>query len=105
MLSVLQMKPTETDEWRQLPRIGKFVGEIGTPPAHLWDWTLTYRVFTMKQNAATSSYLQAQSEVNATVDATRPEVEQFFMALTAICRKITLDYGRDQINSYPAFNK
>jgi len=76
VLSALQMKGLEMDEWRRLPRSGKFVGAIGEPTANLWDWTLTYRVLPMGTSVDTSWGLQERSEVDATVRDVRSAVEQ-----------------------------
>jgi len=42
VISVLRMTDSSLDEWRQLPKIGRYTGAIGSPTAWLWEWTLTY---------------------------------------------------------------
>ena len=44
VLSVLRMKHSTLEEWRRLPKIGKFFGSVGTTSSRLWEWTLTFRV-------------------------------------------------------------
>jgi hypothetical protein len=43
VISVLRMTDIMLDEWRQLPKIGQHIGDIGQTTSGLWDWTLTYR--------------------------------------------------------------
>jgi hypothetical protein len=65
VLSALQMKGLEMDEWQGLPRSGRFVGAIGEPTANLGDWTLTYRVPPTGTFVGTSWGLQERSEVDS----------------------------------------
>jgi hypothetical protein len=76
VLSVLRMQPTGTDAWRRLPATGKFVGGIGAPTAHLWEWTLTYRGYHTRTSADTSWGSREQCAWDATVAGARSEVEQ-----------------------------
>jgi hypothetical protein len=41
--SVLLMTDFTLEEWRQLPKVGKLVGNVGPLMSHRWKWTLTYR--------------------------------------------------------------
>ncbi len=43
MISVMRMTDITLDKWRQLPKIGQHIGDIGQTTSGLWDWTLTYR--------------------------------------------------------------
>jgi hypothetical protein len=54
VLSVLRMQQTAMDVWSRLTKAGRFIGDIGSPTAGLWDWTVTYRALSMKKNANTS---------------------------------------------------
>jgi hypothetical protein len=36
--SALRTKPFNLAEWRQLPKVGRHVGEIGAPISNLWGW-------------------------------------------------------------------
>ncbi len=41
--SALQMKPFKMDDWRQLPKVGRHVGNIaGVHTSPLWEWIHTY---------------------------------------------------------------
>jgi len=37
VISVLRMKDTGVDGWRQLRRTGRYIGEIGSPMSNLWE--------------------------------------------------------------------
>ena len=43
VISLLRMQVSGMEEWRRLPRRGRFIGAIGRPTSNLWEWTLTYR--------------------------------------------------------------
>ena len=42
MISILRMKVFTADEWRRLPKKGKFTGSVGSPMSSLWEWTHTF---------------------------------------------------------------
>ena len=93
VLSALQMKGLEMDEWRRLPKSGKFVGAIGEPTASLWDWTLIYRVLPMGTSVDTSWGSQEQSEVDATVRGVRSAVGQQLKLSRPLARRFPWTQG------------
>ncbi len=60
LISILRMKDTTLAEWRQLPRIGQHIGDIGQDTAGLWDWTLTYRGLSTRGGCVLSQDLLAE---------------------------------------------
>jgi hypothetical protein len=41
VISLLRMKASTLEEWRRIPKIGQYTGEIGAPTCNLWKWTRT----------------------------------------------------------------
>ena len=39
VISVLRIEDSMLDEWRRIPRIGQYTGNIGQPTSSLWEWT------------------------------------------------------------------
>jgi hypothetical protein len=58
MTSALQMKPFELDDWRQLPKVGRHVGNIGAHTSVLWEWIHTYSIQSSRQEFDVSQGLQ-----------------------------------------------
>jgi hypothetical protein len=52
--SILQMKSFALEGWRQLPKQGRHVGQIGAPMSNLGDWILTSNRCLIKKRSDTS---------------------------------------------------
>ena len=73
--SVLQMKDSTLEEWRQLPKVGKHAGAAGRPMSHLWEWTLSYRTPHSLTESASLQALQDESVQATTVKENRSKLE------------------------------
>jgi hypothetical protein len=111
VLSVLRMKHIGTDVWRRLPETGRYVGAIGAPTAHLWEWTLTYRVSPTKTSADISWDSQEQCAWDTTVADAKSEVAQHLRLSRPLGRRLPWTQGSiqrklpAQTNIYHASNK
>jgi hypothetical protein len=93
VLSVLRMQAFEMDEWRRLPRSGKFVGDIGAPIAGLWEWTLIYRTLPMRTSVDTLWDSLEQFDVDATVKDVKSEVERHLKLSQPLVRRFPWTQG------------
>ena len=76
VILVLRMQATTTDEWRRLPRNGTYIGDIGPPTSHLWDWTLSYRKPHIATKSEHSLDSPDESEQVTTVEAAKSQLRQ-----------------------------
>ncbi len=58
MTLALQMRPFELDDWRQLPKVGRHVGNIGVHTSTLWEWIHTYSIQSSRHEFNASQGLQ-----------------------------------------------
>ncbi len=56
--SALQMKPFKLDNWRQLPKVRRHVGNIGAHTSDLWEWIRIYSTHYSRQESGDSQGLQ-----------------------------------------------
>jgi hypothetical protein len=56
--SALQMRPFKLDDWRQLPKIGRHVGNIGVHTSTLWEWIHTCSIQSSRHKFDASQGLQ-----------------------------------------------
>ena len=66
MISILQTRDIELDEWQRLSNIGAHIGNTGAPLSCLWAWSLTYSGSAMLQESGSSQALQDRSGGDAT---------------------------------------
>jgi hypothetical protein len=62
MISILQMKLFALDKWRQLPKVGRHVGNIGAHMSDQWEWIYTYSRYPLAKQSNASQALQPQPE-------------------------------------------
>jgi hypothetical protein len=62
MISILQMKPFALDNWRQLPKVGQHVGNIGAHTSDQWEWINTYSRYPLAKQSDASQALQPEPE-------------------------------------------
>jgi hypothetical protein len=77
IFSALRMQALKMEEWRQLPKPGRFTGEIGRATAKQWEWTLTFRDQPSETTKKPCTPSQQQSESATTVKAVKSEVRRF----------------------------
>jgi hypothetical protein len=77
ILSVLQMKVLQMEEWRRLSRAGKHIGKSGVPTAKLWEWTLTFRTQSSDELTPPSSPSQQECDPDSTAQAVLSAVERY----------------------------
>jgi hypothetical protein len=64
--SALQMKPFELVDWRQLPKVGRHVGNIGVHTFALWEWIHTYSIQSSRHESNASQGLQHEQDWDST---------------------------------------
>jgi hypothetical protein len=62
VISALRMKGITLAEWQRLPKTGKHIGQIGRNMSDLWDWTLSYRGLSIRQECVPSQGLPHESD-------------------------------------------
>jgi len=78
VISLLLTQRFELAEWRRLPPIGKHTGDIGSPIAGLWEWTLTFRLPQphTESEQERSQVLQHESDVVSMVEDAKSSLTQ-----------------------------
>ncbi len=76
VISTLQMRHSDLEEWRRLPKIGTHVGTIGTPMSNLWEWTHIYRLPLPDINAGASWDSPRGSDLDTLVEDGRSKLAQ-----------------------------
>ncbi len=61
-ISILQMKPFMLDGWRQLPKVGRHIGNIGAHMSDQWEWIHTYSRYPLAEQSDASQTLQPEPE-------------------------------------------
>jgi hypothetical protein len=77
IFSALQRQVLKMEEWRRLPKPGRFTGEIGRATAKQWEWTLTFREQASMTTKKQCTPTQQQCELDTTVKAVQSEVQRF----------------------------
>ncbi len=57
VILALRMKPFVLEDWRQLPKVRRHVGNIGVPTSNLWGWIHTVSTHPSKHGSAASQAL------------------------------------------------
>ena len=78
VISLLLTQRFELAEWRRLPPIGNHIGDVGTPTAGLWEWTLTFRIpqHHTSEEPGHSQVLLHESEVASMVEDAKSSLTQ-----------------------------
>ena len=93
VISVMRMTDSSLEEWRRLPPIGKFIGDIGPPTAGLWEWSLSYRLPRSTPRSVSSPALPHESEVATTVAKSRSELAQSVKRSRPLARRSQWSVG------------
>jgi hypothetical protein len=88
ILSVLQMKVLQMEEWRRLPRAGRHIGKSGEPIAKLWEWTLTFRTLSSNELTQPSSPSQQECGQDSTAQAVLSAVERYRRLSRPLTRRL-----------------
>ena len=87
VISVLRMQDTLLEEWRRLPKVGRFIGEIGSATSCLWEWTLTYRTPSTDEKSGCSRDSRHESDRDTTAEGNRFKLEQFRRRYLPLARR------------------
>jgi hypothetical protein len=93
VISALRMMDSSLDEWRRLPRIGRYTGGIGRPTAGLWEWTLTYRLPLSTTQSASSQVSLHEYEAATMVAKTKSELERSVKRSRPLARRLQWSEG------------
>jgi len=77
VLSVLRMKHTSMEEWTQLPKRGRHIGEIGAPLSRLWEWTLNFRESPSDKEQPSLQDSQPLSDRATLVEENKSKLQQY----------------------------
>ena len=88
VLSVLRTRRMTMEEWKQLPKRGKHIGEIGRPSSHLWEWTLSYRQNPTGTKSDASRDLQRSKERAITVKEEKLKLAQSLARSRPLARRL-----------------
>jgi hypothetical protein len=84
--SVLLMMNFILEEWRQLPKVGKLVENVGPLMLHLWEWTLTYRTPHSLREFASSQALPDASGPDTMVEDNKFKLGAFLVQSRPLAR-------------------
>jgi len=88
LLSVLQMKALDLEEWRRLPKRGKLLGDVGKPLSKLWESTHIYRIPPSSTESGASLDLQQSSDrVTLIAAETKSELQQLVALSRPLARR------------------
>ena len=76
VISTLRTKSFALENWRQLPRVGRYVGKIGVPMSDLWGWICTLTTHPFKLECAASLALHNKHEQDSMDSDDRSKVAQ-----------------------------
>ena len=93
VLSVLRMQVTSMDEWRRLPKAGRYTGTIGRPMSRLWEWTLSFRTNHTLPGCDVSRDLQASQDLATLVEANRCKLQQSLARSRPLARRLPWSTG------------
>ena len=88
VISILRMKAFTADEWRRLPRKGKFYGTVGSPTSSLWEWTHTFDNRPMTTKFVPCLDLQPECEQESTADNAKLELERSIAHSRPLARRL-----------------
>ena len=77
IFSSFQMQVLRMEEWRRLPKLGRFTGEIGRATAKQWEWTLTFRDQASATAKKQCTPTQQQLESDTTVRAVKSDLQRY----------------------------
>jgi hypothetical protein len=87
VVCVLQMKPSSLEEWRRLPKIGRYIGPTGPALFGLLEWTHTWRVLPSKNNAECSQPSLDLSELDSSVMDGKSKLQQSLRTSLPLARR------------------
>ena len=87
VVCVLQMQDLSLDEWRRLPKIGRYIGPTGPALFGLWEWTHTWRIPLSKSGAESSQPLQDSSELDFLVTEGKSKLQQSLRTSLPLARR------------------
>jgi hypothetical protein len=87
MILALQMKPFALDDWRQLPKVGRHVGNIGAPTSNLWGWIHTFSTHPSKHGSDASQALPLRHKQDTTVVDNKSRAAQLLVQSQPLARQ------------------
>ena len=87
VICVLRMQPSTLEEWRRLPKIGKNIGTIGVATAHMWEWTLRYRLPCISNESDPSRVFRVELEVERLVEDENSKLTQCVVQSQPLARR------------------
>ena len=87
VISVLRTTVFSLEEWRRLPNVGTFTGDIGAPTSHLWEWTLTFRRPRTDSRSGASAASPPESARDTTGSDARSELAQSLRRSQPLARR------------------
>jgi hypothetical protein len=87
VISTLQKRHSNLEEWRRLPELGDRVGTIGTPTSNLWEWTHIYRLPPLDTAAGASWGLLLGSDLDTLVEDSRSKLAQSLAQSQLLARR------------------
>jgi hypothetical protein len=88
VILALQMKPFALDNWRQLPKVGRHVGNIGAPMSNLWGWIHTFSTPPSKHGSNASQALPLGHKQGTTVANDKSRAAQLLMQSRPLARQL-----------------
>jgi hypothetical protein len=88
IFSSLRMQVLKMEEWRRLPKPGRFTGEIGRATAKQWEWTLTFRDQVSTTTKKPCTRTQPQSGSDITVKAVKSELQRYQRRSRPLTRRL-----------------
>jgi hypothetical protein len=87
VISTLQKRHSNMEEWRRLPEIRDHIGTIGTPTSNLWEWTHIYRLPPSDTTAGASWGLLLGSDLVTLVKDSRSKLAQSLARSQLLARR------------------
>ena len=88
VLSVLRMKATTMEGWTRPPKVGRYIGKIGAPSSHLWEWTLNYRLPHTSTELGASRALRGSRARDTMVAETKFSLAQSLASSRPLARRL-----------------
>jgi hypothetical protein len=86
VILALQINPFVLDNWRQLPKVGRHVGDIGAPTSNLWRWIHTFSTPPSKHGSAASQALPLRHEQDTSVADDKSRAAQLLVQSRPLAR-------------------